>query len=103
MDGGAYGGGKAGAPFDPIAFVQRPQVILRALCLVSRRSPESGIVSGQFRERDCDDDDVVGVRERERERRRASERASEISRRGWSLILKESLDSPTTATTMGFY
>ncbi|EGI69449.1 Synaptogyrin-2 [Acromyrmex echinatior] len=38
MDGGAYGGGKAGAPFDPIAFVQRPQVILRALCLVSRRS-----------------------------------------------------------------
>ncbi|KYM94890.1 Synaptogyrin-2 [Cyphomyrmex costatus] len=38
MDGGAYGGGKAGAPFDLIAFVQRPQVILRTLCLVSRRS-----------------------------------------------------------------
>lgn len=38
MDGGgAYGGGKAGAPFDPIAFVQRPLVILRALCLVSLR------------------------------------------------------------------
>lgn len=36
MDGGgAYGGGKAGGPFDPIAFVQRPQVILRALCWVS--------------------------------------------------------------------
>lgn len=36
MDGGgAYGGGKAGAPIDPIQFVQRPQVILRALCLVS--------------------------------------------------------------------
>ncbi|XP_015601717.1 synaptogyrin [Cephus cinctus] len=35
MDGGgAYGGGKAGAPFDPIAFVQRPQVILRALCML---------------------------------------------------------------------
>lgn len=34
MDGGAYGGGKAGAPFDPIAFVQRPQVILRALSLL---------------------------------------------------------------------
>lgn len=32
--GGAYGGGKAGAPFDPIAFIQRPQVIIRALCLV---------------------------------------------------------------------
>lgn len=36
MDGGgAYGAGKAGAPFDPIQFVQRPQVILRGLCLVS--------------------------------------------------------------------
>jgi hypothetical protein len=36
MDGGgAYGGGKAGAPFDPIQFVQRPQVVLRAVCLVS--------------------------------------------------------------------
>ncbi|XP_076657646.1 synaptogyrin [Halictus rubicundus] len=34
MDGGAYGGGKAGAPFDPIAFVQRTQVILRAVCLL---------------------------------------------------------------------
>ncbi|KAE8739535.1 hypothetical protein FOCC_FOCC014955 [Frankliniella occidentalis] len=32
--GGAYGGGKAGAPFDPITFVQRPQVILRAVCLL---------------------------------------------------------------------
>lgn len=32
--GGAYGGGKAGAPFDPISFIQRPQVILRALCLL---------------------------------------------------------------------
>lgn len=32
--GGAYGGGKAGAPFDPIAFIQRPQVIIRALCLL---------------------------------------------------------------------
>ncbi|GLH02959.1 Synaptogyrin [Gryllus bimaculatus] len=30
---GAYGGGKAGTPFDPIQFVQRPQVILRGLCL----------------------------------------------------------------------
>lgn len=33
--GGAYGGGKAGAAFDPVTFVQRPQVILRALCWVS--------------------------------------------------------------------
>ncbi|KAK7790804.1 hypothetical protein R5R35_012059 [Gryllus longicercus] len=31
---GAYGGGKAGTPFDPIQFVQRPQVILRGLCLL---------------------------------------------------------------------
>ncbi|XP_057319373.1 synaptogyrin [Microplitis mediator] len=35
MDGGgAYGGGKAGAPFDPIAFAQRPQVIIKAVCLL---------------------------------------------------------------------
>lgn len=33
--GGAYGGGKAGGAFDPIAFVQRPTVILRAVCWVS--------------------------------------------------------------------
>uniref|UniRef100_A0A336LX94 Synaptogyrin n=1 Tax=Culicoides sonorensis TaxID=179676 RepID=A0A336LX94_CULSO len=32
MDGGAYGGGKAGASFDPLAFVQRPIVVLRFLC-----------------------------------------------------------------------
>ncbi|XP_030745233.1 synaptogyrin [Sitophilus oryzae] len=33
MEGaGAYGGGKAGGAFDPINFVQRPQVILRAVC-----------------------------------------------------------------------
>ncbi|XP_031640258.1 synaptogyrin [Contarinia nasturtii] len=30
--GRAYGGGKAGASFDPITFVQRPQVILRGCC-----------------------------------------------------------------------
>lgn len=36
MEGvGAYGGGKAGGAFDPISFVQRPQVILRAVCWVS--------------------------------------------------------------------
>lgn len=29
---GAYGGAKAGGAFDPITFVQRPQVILRAVC-----------------------------------------------------------------------
>lgn len=32
MDGGAYGAGKAGAPFDPIQFAQRPQTIVRLLC-----------------------------------------------------------------------
>lgn len=37
MEGsGAYGGGKAGGVFDPITFVQRPQVILRAVCWVSK-------------------------------------------------------------------
>ncbi|KAF4521691.1 hypothetical protein B566_EDAN017178 [Ephemera danica] len=34
MDGGAYGGGKAGTPFDPLQFIQRPQVIIRAVCLL---------------------------------------------------------------------
>lgn len=33
---GAYGAGKAGGAFDPFTFVQRPQVILRAVCLVSK-------------------------------------------------------------------
>lgn len=32
---GAYGGAKAGAAFDPISFVQRPHVILRAVNWVS--------------------------------------------------------------------
>lgn len=36
--GGAYGGGKAGGAFDLIIFVQRPQVILRALCWVCTHS-----------------------------------------------------------------
>lgn len=35
MEGGAFGGGKAGAPFDPMSFIKKPPVILRALCLVS--------------------------------------------------------------------
>ncbi|XP_064477952.1 synaptogyrin-like [Ornithodoros turicata] len=32
MNGGAYGAGKAGAPFDPITFVLKPQVLLRIMC-----------------------------------------------------------------------
>ncbi|KAI4455912.1 synaptogyrin [Holotrichia oblita] len=33
MEGiGAYGGGKAGGAFDPVAFIRRPQVILRVVC-----------------------------------------------------------------------
>lgn len=31
---GAYGGGKAGGAFDPQAFVQKPSVIVRAVCWV---------------------------------------------------------------------
>lgn len=31
---GAYGGGKAGGAFDPQAFIQRPPVIVRAVCWV---------------------------------------------------------------------
>lgn len=35
MEGvGAYGGGKAGGAFDPVTFAQRPQVILRAVCVL---------------------------------------------------------------------
>jgi hypothetical protein len=32
--GGAFGGAKAGAAFDPVAFAKKPPVIVRALCLV---------------------------------------------------------------------
>lgn len=39
--GGAYGGGKAGASFDLMTFVQRPQVILRGCCWVSVRYSNS--------------------------------------------------------------
>ena len=31
---GAYGGGLAGAPFDPVGFIKKPQVILRVISLV---------------------------------------------------------------------
>ncbi|KAI1293732.1 Synaptogyrin-3 [Halotydeus destructor] len=35
MEGGvAFGAGKAGAPFDPIGFITRPQVALRFLCWI---------------------------------------------------------------------
>ncbi|XP_070579896.1 synaptogyrin-2-like isoform X2 [Ptychodera flava] len=35
MDGGgAYGAGKAGAPFDPVAFIKKPAVILRIVSWV---------------------------------------------------------------------
>lgn len=33
--GGAYGAGKAGAPFDPVTFIKKPQVILRIVSWVS--------------------------------------------------------------------
>lgn len=32
---GAYGAGMAGAPFDPVAFIKKPQVILRIVGIVS--------------------------------------------------------------------
>lgn len=32
---GAYGGGMAGAAFDPIGFIKKPQVILRITSTVS--------------------------------------------------------------------
>lgn len=39
MDGGgAFGAGKAGGQFDPVAYVKKPQVIVRALSLVSKET-----------------------------------------------------------------
>ena len=35
MEAGAFGAGKAGTTFNPVEFVQRPQVILRLLNIVS--------------------------------------------------------------------
>ncbi|KAL8586187.1 hypothetical protein ACOMHN_057749 [Nucella lapillus] len=32
--GGAYGAGKAGAPFDPLSYIKKPQVILRLVSLL---------------------------------------------------------------------
>lgn len=32
---GAYGAGRAGAPFNPITFIKKPQVIVRLIALVS--------------------------------------------------------------------
>lgn len=33
---GAYGGGLAGAPFDPLSFIKKPQVILRIINIVKK-------------------------------------------------------------------
>lgn len=46
MEEGVYGGGKAGAPFDPLTFVQRPQVILRAVTWV--RNDQSTVMPHYF-------------------------------------------------------
>lgn len=35
MEGGAYGAGRAGAPFNPVAFIKNPAVIVRLISLVS--------------------------------------------------------------------
>lgn len=45
MDTGAYGGGKAGGTFDPIAFVQRPIVVLRSLCWVNAKNIQNKFFS----------------------------------------------------------
>ncbi|XP_005106382.1 synaptogyrin-2 [Aplysia californica] len=34
ISGGAFGAGKAGAPFDPVEYVKKPQVILRLLSVL---------------------------------------------------------------------
>ena len=45
--GGAYGAGKAGGPFDPLTFIRKPSVILRAVSWVSVDSTEN-VASHQF-------------------------------------------------------
>lgn len=35
MSTAAYGAGKAGATFDPMTFVKKPQVVLKLVCFVS--------------------------------------------------------------------
>lgn len=35
MSTAAYGAGKAGATFDPMTFVKKPQVVLKLMCFVS--------------------------------------------------------------------
>lgn len=62
MEGGgtAYGAGKAGGPFDPFAYIRKPQVILRAVSWVS--SPDVSVIfiktwsrsEGEMRERRVD-------------------------------------------------
>lgn len=32
--GGAYGAGRAGAPFNPVTFIKKPEVIVRLIALV---------------------------------------------------------------------
>lgn len=34
MDGGAYGAGRAGAPFNPVTYIKKPEVIVRLVSLV---------------------------------------------------------------------
>jgi len=50
MDGGgAYGAGKAsGRAFDVITFIRKPQVILRAVSLVSHLSASLSLLTSVF-------------------------------------------------------
>ena len=36
MDGGAFGAGKSTGKFEPLVFIRKPEVILRAVSLVTK-------------------------------------------------------------------
>ncbi|CAL1533611.1 unnamed protein product [Lymnaea stagnalis] len=61
--GGAFGAGKAGAPFDPLQFIKRPQVILRGISWLFAIVVFSCISSGGWYAHSCimnKDDNACG-------------------------------------------
>ncbi|XP_059147481.1 synaptogyrin-2-like [Physella acuta] len=63
ITGGAFGAGKAGAPFDPIQYVKKPQVILRAVSLIFSIVVFGCISSGGWFAHNCvmnNDDNACG-------------------------------------------
>ncbi|XP_076309133.1 synaptogyrin-1-like [Tachypleus tridentatus] len=53
MEGRFYGAGKAGGSFDPLSFIQRPQVILRSFCWIFAIVVFGCIVDEGWLNKDC--------------------------------------------------